>query len=183
MFSGEAGHRPVRREHGPDTRHLEHEVVRELEELAVGAEAVVERLREDERVGDQRAAGVVADEHTGPLGGTFSRPRTSARNQRPPSPAAREAFVRCTQDHVARRIGGRWPTREMPRVGGMNDVSRDSPEHQRVRVDRAEHPAIPWRLRTTVARSRRCTDPWVVSGIERLLVASDDRPGARAPHQ
>ena len=69
----------------------------------------------------------------------------------------------------------------MPRVGGMNDVSRDSPEHQRVRVDRAEHPAHPWRLRTTVARSRRCTDPWVVSGIERLLVASDDTAGSRRP--
>ena len=75
-----------------------------------------------------------------------------------------------------------WPTREMPRVGGMNDVSRDSPEHQRVRVDRAEHPARSrggWR--TTVARSRRCTDPCVVSGIERLLVASDDTAGSRRP--
>ena len=60
------GHRPVRREHRTNPRRLKHEVVRELKELALGTKAVIERLREDERVGDQGAARMVAHEQHRP---------------------------------------------------------------------------------------------------------------------
>ena len=63
------GHGSVAHERAPDAGHLEDEVVRELVEAALGPEVVVERLREDEGVGDQRPAGVVADQQHGLVGG------------------------------------------------------------------------------------------------------------------
>ena len=50
-------HRSVRREYGPQPGDLEDEIVGELVELTVGAEVVIERLREHERVDDERPAG------------------------------------------------------------------------------------------------------------------------------
>ena len=51
----------------------------ELVEAPLRPEVVVEVLGEDERVGDQRPAGVVADQSAGSSAGMCSKPSTSAR--------------------------------------------------------------------------------------------------------
>ena len=166
-------HRPVRREHGPDARHLEHEVVRELEERALGAEVVVERLREDERVGDERAARVVADEQHRPARRDVLQPahigaEPDVRHDAQRGERARDVLG-VTQ---LERVGGRRPAREMARVGGVSDVGRYGAEHPRVRGDGAEHPAHPaataiahdhWKhatLRGSVRGLWHGTSPW-----------------------
>ena len=147
-------HRPVGREHCADAGQLEREVVRELEERALGAEAVVEGLCEDERVGDERAARVVADEQH----------RPSRRDVLEPAHIGAEPEVRHHTQRGQRardvlgitqleRVGGRRPVREMARVSGVSDVGRHGAEHASVRGDGAEHPAHP--AATAIAHDHR----------------------------
>ena len=160
------GHRPVRREHGPDAGHLEHEVVRELEELAVRAEVVRERLREDERVGDQGAARVVADEQHRPAWRDVLQPahigaEPDVRHDAQRGQRARDVLG-VTQ---LERVRGRLPAREMARVGGMGDIGRYGAEHPRVRGDGVQHPAHP--AATAIAHDdrKRATLPVTVHGL------------------
>ena len=150
--------------------------MRELEELAFGAEVVVERLREDERVGDERAAGVVADEQHRParrdvlqLAHVGAEPDVGHHAKR--GERARDVLG-VTQ--LERVDSGRL-AHEMPRVGGMGNVERYRTEHPRVRGDGAEHPAHS--AATVIARDhrkpRRCAVRSVVCGIEASLIASD----------
>ena len=128
--------------------------MRELEELALGAEVVVERLREDERVGDQRAARVVADEQHRPARRDVLQPahigaEPDVRHDAQRGERARDVLG-VTQ---LERVGGRRPAREMARVGGVGDVGRYGAEHPRVRGDGVEHPAHP--AATAIAHDHR----------------------------
>ena len=67
-------HRPVALDQRSGARGLEHEIVGELVKDPLRAEVVVEGLGEDERVGDQDAAGVVADQQHRPLGRDVVQP-------------------------------------------------------------------------------------------------------------
>ena len=73
------GHGPVPLHQRAQAGGLEDEVVRQLVEAALRPEVVIERLGEHERVGDHRAAGVVADKQHRAAWGIRSRPETSAR--------------------------------------------------------------------------------------------------------
>ena len=72
-FSGDAATVPNLRSE-PSAGHREHEVVGELVEGALDAEVGVEGEREDDRVGRQVAAGVVADQQHGPRVGDVAQP-------------------------------------------------------------------------------------------------------------
>ena len=173
--------------------------MRELEELALGAEVVVERLREDERVGDQRAARVVADEQHRPARRDVLQPahigaEPDVRHHAQRGERARDVLGVTQRE----RVGGRRPAREMARVGGVGDVDRYGAKHPRVRRDRAEHSAHPaataiahdhrkhatlcrpvrglfarWRLLDGVDEGAHRRDRVLLTGLDRAETSSD----------
>ena len=89
----------------------------ELVEAPLGPEVVVEVLGEDERVGDQRAAGVVADEQRRLVGGDVLEPLDlGAEVVVAPGPDRRQRALGCSRDR-ARRASRRAARRRRRRAG------------------------------------------------------------------
>ena len=99
-------------------------------EHAVGAEVVIERLREHERVGDQRAARVVADEqhwstcgdvvHPAHLGSEVDVGHRTQRRERPPDVLG---------GAQVEGIGGRARASQATRIDRAGDVRRGGTKH------------------------------------------------------
>jgi len=102
--------------------------VGELVEPAISAEMVVERLREDERVGDQGSTGVVAHEQDGPRRDVLETADFAAKVEPGPCPDGRHRLAYVLRvarvDQITRAL-----TEHSQDVGRAGDVGQRDPQH------------------------------------------------------
>ena len=165
------GHRAEAAQARAHAGHLEDEVVGELVEAPLGAEVVVEVLGEDERVGDQRAAGVVADEQHRLVGRDLARGRGPRRGSRRRSRRGSRAAPRGCSRGRGRRASrrARRPFDEAEHVQRAGDVAR---HHLRHRVRAADQSRSEHGLAVPARRSEQTRGPTTGSGTGAEVRAS-----------